>query len=137
MNKKFAILARKKAKGITITTDQTTQQQVGITLTFEGSGVDEIAFISNIDTNTLKKYGLTDANIKVNDVVLKIDKEYFRPTEVDLLVGDPSKAKKKLNWKPKYNLDALIEDMLTSDIKHFKKEEYLKKGGYKISKDID
>jgi len=55
---------------------------------------------------------------------------YFRPTEVDLLIGDPTKAKTKLNWEPEYDLKALVKDMVTSDIKIMQKEVYLKNGGY-------
>ena len=64
-------------------------------------------------------------------VVVEVDPHYFRPTEVDLLIGDPTKANKKLNWKPQYDLKGLIDDMMTSDIKLMKKEKYLKDGGYK------
>ena len=63
--------------------------------------------------------------------VLNVDPRYFRPTEVDLLVGDPSKAKSKLKWEPEYDLKALIKDMINSDIKLMTKEQYRQKGGYK------
>jgi len=64
--------------------------------------------------------------------VVKVDPAYFRPTEVDLLIGDPSKAKSKLGWKPEYDLDKLIEDMISSDLRLMKKEDYLREGGYEI-----
>jgi GDPmannose 4,6-dehydratase len=69
---------------------------------------------------------------QLNKEIIEVDQQYFRPTEVDLLIGDASKAKKKLGWSPKYNLDALIEDMILSDIKLFKKENYLKDGGFTV-----
>ena len=70
--------------------------------------------------------------IKENQPVIGVDPRYFRPTEVDLLIGDPSKSNKVLGWKPEFNLEALIADMMRSDIKLIKKESYLKEGGYKI-----
>ena len=61
--------------------------------------------------------------IKINDIVMSIDKNYYRPTEVDLLIGNPSKAQNKLNWKPKYNLDTLIDEMIKSDLNIIKNEK--------------
>ena len=61
---------------------------------------------------------------------MSIDPAYFRPTEVDLLIGDPSKAKEKLGWECQYNLTDLVKDMMQSDIKLMKKNQYLKNGGY-------
>jgi GDPmannose 4,6-dehydratase len=69
--------------------------------------------------------------INNSPVVLRIDKAYYRPTEVELLMGDPTKAKTKLGWKPKYDLQGLIEDMINSDLQVMKKERHLKDGGYK------
>ena len=62
-------------------------------------------------------------------MVVKVDHKYYRPTEVDLLIGDPSKAMTKLGWKPKYELSALVKEMVISDISLFKKELYIKKSG--------
>ena len=64
------------------------------------------------------------------EVVVRIDPRYFRPTEVDLLIGDPTKAKEKLGWQPEISLEELIDDMMKSDLKLFKKEKYLEEGGY-------
>jgi GDPmannose 4,6-dehydratase len=61
-----------------------------------------------------------------------VDPKYFRPTEVELLIGDATKAKEKLGWVPKYDLQALVEDMMSSDIKLMEKDQFLKEGGYKI-----
>jgi GDPmannose 4,6-dehydratase len=68
---------------------------------------------------------------KNNPTVVKVDRAYYRPTEVDLLLGNPSKAREKLGWIPKYDLDGLITDMVTSDLLLMKKEHFLKDGGYK------
>jgi GDPmannose 4,6-dehydratase len=66
----------------------------------------------------------------IGKCVVEVDPRYFRPTEVELLIGDPSKAKMKLGWEPKYDLDALVQDMMQSDLKLMKKEKYLREGGY-------
>ena len=68
--------------------------------------------------------------LKIGKTVLSVDPKYFRPTEVDLLIGDSSKAKKKLGWVPEIQLEELIEEMMISDINFFKKDKYLKEGGY-------
>ena len=68
--------------------------------------------------------------IAIGKEILAIDPRYFRPTEVELLIGDPTKAKTKLKWEPEYDLKALVKDMMQSDIKLMHKEVYLKKGGY-------
>jgi len=93
-------------------------EEVGVTLEFSGTGVDEIGVVK---TTSNPEY-----NFKVGQVVIKIDPTYFRPTEVDLLIGDNTKAKTKLGWKPKYTLPMLVKEMMQSDIALFKKEKYLK-----------
>ena len=71
-------------------------------------------------------------SIKLNAVIVKIDPNYFRPTEVDLLIGDPTKSKTKLGWEPKYNLQTLVEEMMAEDVKLFKKDIHLVKGGHSV-----
>jgi GDPmannose 4,6-dehydratase len=68
---------------------------------------------------------------------VSVDPRYFRPSEVDLLLGDPHKAKQKLGWAPKYNLHELIKEMVNSDLKEAKMEDYLQKGGYRSHKPFD
>ena len=97
---------------------------LGIELEFRGKGVDEEGIVSKVNNK--------EAKVKIGDVVLKIDPKYFRPTEVELLIGNPAKAKKELNWKLKYDLDALVKDMVNSDYELFKRDNYLKEGGHKI-----
>ncbi len=99
--------------------------RLGIELEFKGIGVDETGIVSKV-TNP-------DAKVKRGDVVLRIDPKYFRPTEVELLIGNPEKAKKDLNWKLKYDLDALVDDMIASDYKLFKRDQFLKEGGHKVN----
>ena len=98
--------------------------EVGIKLDFVGKGVDEKAFV--------KACNNPECQLTLGKEVLSVDPKYFRPTEVDLLIGDATKAKEKLGWVPEYDLQALVKDMMQSDIKLMKKEQYLKEGGYKI-----
>ena len=68
--------------------------------------------------------------LEIGKEVLAVDPKYFRPTEVDLLIGDPTKANEKLGWIPEYDLGDLVKDMMESDVKLMKKEQFLKEGGY-------
>ena len=68
--------------------------------------------------------------LEIGKEVLAIDPKYFRPTEVDLLIGDPTKAKEKLGWEPQIQLSELVKDMMSSDLKLMQKDKYLKEGGY-------
>jgi len=92
--------------------------EVGVTLEFKGEGVDEIA--------TVVSSANQDFAFKIGQVVVRIDPAYFRPTEVELLIGDNTKAKTKLGWTPKYTLDMLVKEMMESDLEIFKKEKHLK-----------
>jgi len=96
--------------------------EVGIEIEFRGSGVDEKGYIKSCSNSRYQ--------IPIGREVLAIDPKYFRPTEVDLLIGDPTKARTKLKWEPEYDLKALVKDMVESDIKLMHKEAYLKNGGY-------
>jgi len=89
--------------------------EVGIKIEWKGKGIDE----KGVNTATGK-------------TIVEIDSKYFRPSEVDLLVGDASKAKKKLGWEPKHSIDALVKEMVESDVKLFQKDKYLLEGGHKV-----
>ena len=110
--------------------------EIGLEVTFEKGGVDEIARLSGVDEKRFaEKVGesyLVNINKRMGEEVVGVDPQYFRPTEVEMLLGDASKAKQVLGWEPHYDLPRLIEDMMNSDIKLMKKESYLKQGGYKI-----
>ena len=97
-------------------------KEVGIELDFEGEGIDEKATVKSCSNS---KYQLA-----IGTEVLAVDPKYYRPTEVDLLIGDPSKAKNKLGWSAKHELKDLVSDMMQSDLKLMEKDGYLKKGGY-------
>ena len=96
----------------------------GIELEFKGEGVDEKAFVVSCSN--------PDYQVDVGSNVVSVDPKYFRPTEVDLLLGDPTKAETKLGWKREYRLEELVNDMMQSDLKLMTKDQYLKDGGYTI-----
>ena len=103
----------------------------GIELEFKGTGMDEKGYIKAINQARLKELNLTNMQVKVGDEVVAVDPKYFRPTEVDLLLGDPTKAETKLGWKREYRLEELVNDMMESDLKLMTKDVYLQEGGYK------
>jgi GDPmannose 4,6-dehydratase len=104
----------------------------GINLRFEGVGVDEKGIIDSFDEEKAKASGIDLTHLEINQEVVAVDPRYFRPTEVDLLLGDPTKAEQKLGWNREYNLQDLVDDMMQSDIKLMTKDQYLKDGGYQI-----
>lgn len=109
---------------------------LGIKISFEGEGLDEIARIVDIDKDKFcnivgEKY-YNNIKQRLGDIVVKVDKAYFRPTEVDLLLGDPSKAHRELGWSPTYDLAGIVEDMVSNDIKLMKQDAYLKDGGFNV-----
>lgn len=97
-------------------------EHIGVTLEFKGEGIDEVGIVTASDN---PEYAL-----EVGKEVVAVDEKYFRPTEVDLLIGDASKAYRKLGWEPKFKLKDLVDDMMESDIKLMKKDSYLRDGGY-------
>jgi GDPmannose 4,6-dehydratase len=105
---------------------QKSAKQLGITLQFEGEGVSEIARITQIDGNE-------SPGVKVGDVIVRIDPRYFRPTEVETLLGDPSKAKEKLGWVPEITLDEMVQEMVAYDLEQAKQHALLKKHGFQVN----
>lgn len=129
----YLMLQQDKPEDFVIATGETTSvrafiskafEHVGIGLEFSGEGVEEVARVLSCSN---EKY-----QVEPGTVVVKVDPRYFRPTEVDLLLGDAKKAREKLGWKPKNNLNMLIEDMMNADLKLFKRDKYLLEGGHKI-----
>lgn len=109
----------------------------GLDLEFSGEKEDETGKLVNINepvfNERIGKDYLEAMKLRMKDdpVLVRIDRNYYRPTEVDLLIGDSTKARTKLGWQPRYDLNGLIEDMITSDIQLMKKETHIKNGGYK------
>lgn len=129
----YLILQQDKPDDFVIATGVTTEVRdfvklsfefVGIDLKFEGQGVNEKAFVLKCNN--------PEYQIEIGKEVLSVDPAYFRPTEVELLIGDPSKAKRELNWEPEYDLQKLIDDMMEGDLKLMKKDKYLVDGGHAI-----
>lgn len=110
--------------------------EVGVEIVFRGEDVNEVALLNHIDENVfIEKVGVAymeSFKQRIGEEVAGVDPIYFRPTEVELLIGDSTKAQTILDWKPEYNLEDLIEDMMQNDIRLMKKESYLKEGGYNI-----
>lgn len=141
----YAILQQDEPSDYVIATGITTTirdfirmafEEIGVGIRFKREGIDEVAIIESIDEGLfVKKVGdayLENFKKRVGEEVVGVDPQYFRPTEVELLIGDATKARTRLGWEPEYSLAALIEDMMKNDIKLMKKESYLKEGGYKI-----
>ncbi len=137
----WLILQQEKAEDFVIATGVTTTVrefvrmafgELGISVEFSGKAEAEKGVIIDVDIERVKELGLDPDKIKLGQTIVKVDPSYYRPTEVDLLIGDPSKANTKLGWIPKYNLEMLVNEMVLSDLKLMKREEYLKKGGFDI-----
>lgn len=96
--------------------------EMGIELSFEGSEENEVAKVKSCSN---PKY-----QVPIGNIVLRIDPRYYRPTEVEILIGDPTKSNTKLGWKPEYDLVGLVKDMMSSDIRLMEKDKYLKEGGF-------
>lgn len=103
--------------------------EVGIEIEFNGDGVDE--------KGTVKNCSNADYQLSVGTEVVAVDPRYFRPTEVELLIGDPTKANTKLGWKPKYDLNSLVQEMVAADLDIFKREKLLHESGYKIKNQFE
>lgn len=112
--------------------------KIGIHLAFQGEGAEEVGVIDKIDATTFEQQvEMMPDHLSIGKTVVKVDPFYFRPTEVEILVGDASKAKEKLGWEPKYTLDQLIDEMVVGDLHLMKKEQYLKAGGFNITPQIE
>ncbi|MBX7205046.1 MAG: GDP-mannose 4,6-dehydratase [Bacteroidia bacterium] len=136
----YLILQQPKAEDFVIATGITTPvrefvrmsfEDVGVKIEFKGEGEKETGFVAGIDKERMAFLQLNPSLLPVGKEVVCVDPRYFRPTEVELLIGDATKAREKLNWKPKYDLKALVNDMMKGDLKMVKKDKYLRDGGYK------
>ena len=109
--------------------------EIGLIIAFKGEDKDEKGYIDSIDEAKFTEWvgaDFLDIVRAIKVPVIEVDANYFRPTEVDLLIGDATKSRTKLDWIPEYDLKALVEDMMRSDVKLMKKETYLKEGGFKV-----
>jgi len=129
----YLILQQEKPEDFVIATGITTHvrdfvrmafAELGIVVEFKGEGVDEKGYIVSCSN--------PDYQVEIGKQVVAVDPKYFRPTEVDLLIGDPTKCNEKLGWKPKYDLKALVSEMVVADVELFQREKLLKASGYSI-----
>jgi GDPmannose 4,6-dehydratase len=129
----WLILQQEKPEDYVIATGVTTPvrdfvrmafAEVGVELEFKGKGENEIGVV--------KACKNAEYRLEIGKEVIAVDKKYYRPTEVDLLIGDPTKAQTQLGWKPKYDLPALVKEMVDNDVELFKKEKLLQQSGYYV-----
>ncbi|BAU55393.1 GDP-mannose 4,6-dehydratase [Mucilaginibacter gotjawali] len=134
----YLILQQEVAEDFVIATGITTKvrefvrlsfAEVGITIEFKGSGAEERGYIVSCAS--------PDYQLEIGKEVIAVDPAYFRPTEVELLIGDPTKSNTKLGWKPKYDLAALVEEMVAADLELFRRERLLKDSGYYIKNQFE
>lgn len=138
----YLILQQEVSEDLVIATGVTTRVRefirmtfafLGVEVVFTGSEENEVGTIASVDSKRLAELGIVEGeHLKPGTIVLKIDPRYYRPTEVELLIGDPTKSQQKLGWKPKHTLETLIEDMASSDLKLFQKDQLLLKEGFGI-----
>ncbi len=142
----YLILQQEQADDYVIATGITTTirdfvrkagAEAGLEIQFKGEGTDEQGYIAAVDEKVfIDKVGAGHLDRIKNlaqqkSAIVKVDPAYFRPTEVDLLIGDPTKAKTKLGWEPEYDLNGLVKDMMHSDIQLMQKDAWLHEGGYR------
>jgi len=136
----WLMLQQDKAEDFVIATGVTTTVrdfirmafgELGIEVEFSGKDENERGVIIDIDQQKIEELGLNADALKFGQTIIKIDPRYFRPTEVELLIGDATRAREKLGWQPKYDLPALVNDMVLADLHVVKKDDYLKKGGFR------
>jgi len=99
---------------------------LGIMLKFEGKGIDEVAIVDAVKGNNAP-------SLKKGDIIVKVDPRYFRPAEVETLLGDASKAKQKLGWQLEVSFDEMIDEMVSYDLDQAKRHALLKDNGYEVS----
>lgn len=138
----YLILQQEKSEDFVIATGVTTRVRefirktfafLGVELEFSGKSQDETASIASVDKARLQELGIPfGGHLSAGTVIMRIDPRYYRPTEVELLIGDPTKSKTVLGWKPKYTLDMLVEEMAVSDLRLFQKDRLLIKEGFGV-----
>jgi GDPmannose 4,6-dehydratase len=130
----WMILQADEAEDWVIATGKTTSvrdfigmafDKVGIEIEFKGVGLDEKGFVSACSDERFQ--------VAIGTQIIAVDSNYFRPTEVELLIGDATKAREKLGWVPEYQLEELVSEMMAHDMRLMEKEKYLQKGGFRIN----
>lgn len=149
----WLILQQDKPEDFVIATGKTTKvrdfvqmafEHVGFTIRWEGEGINEVGILDSVDeqkydaaTGQLSNLSTSPSSKLLGQVLVKVDPAYFRPTEVDLLLGDPTKSNTQLGWTPEYDLAGLVEDMMISDIKLIQKDLHLVEGGHEVFRQVE
>jgi GDPmannose 4,6-dehydratase len=105
-------------------------QELGITLRFEGQGTDEVAVVDKIE-------GDRCTSLRVGQTIVRVDPRYFRPTEVETLLGDPTKAKQKLGWVPEFTAQEMCHEMVAADLQEARSHALLKASGYQVNISVE
>lgn len=135
----YKILQHNTADDFVLATNKTTTVRdfvkvafrfVGVEISFSGNDELEQGRVESINSYRMTELNINSSQLKAGDVVLKVDPKYFRPTEVELLIGDPTKANDELGWKSRHSLEDLINDMMLSDLNKVKEDVYLRAGGF-------
>lgn len=131
----YLILQQEKPDDYVIATGETTSvrdflvrsfKHVGVNIAFKGKGVDEVGYVDSVESV------VEECKLRPGDEIVAIDPRYFRPTEVDLLLGDPAKSKKILGWQPRYDVNQLLQEMVDADLSLMRRESHLKQGGFTV-----
>ena len=110
-------------------------REVGIEVDFRGTGVDEKGYVASVDMSRMPVN--TNMRLPIGHELVGVDPRYFRPTEVELLIGDPTKAKTTLGWEPRYDLAAMVGEMVQADLKLFQQDQLLKAAGFQIKNEFE
>jgi len=134
----WLMLQQEQPEDFVIATGKTTKvrdftrmafREIGVELEFRGQGKDEKGIVASIDN--------PEVPLKPGQEIVCVDPSYFRPTEVDLLIGDPSKARQKLGWEPRHTLEEMIHEMVNSDLQLFRRDQVLKREGFEIKNEFE
>jgi GDPmannose 4,6-dehydratase len=129
----WLILQQEKPEDYVIATGVTTPVRDFVRMAFAEVGIEvEFKGKEESETGVVKACNNPEFQIEIGKTVIAVDKKYYRPTEVELLIGDPTKAQTQLGWKPKYDLPALVKEMVSNDVELFKKEKLLQQSGYYV-----
>lgn len=138
----WLMLQQEEPEDFVIATGKTTEvreflrmafTEIGVCLEFRGEGFDEKAYVSAIDHEIFaENVGMGPEHVKLGQLVVEVEAIYFRPTEVEVLIGDASKARAKLGWSPRHGLDDLVKEMMASDMELFRRDKLLQSHGLKV-----
>jgi GDPmannose 4,6-dehydratase len=101
--------------------------ELGMTLRWQGAGVDETGIIDTVDSSKVSE---SESPLKPGDTIVRVDSRYFRPTEVETLLGDPSKAKTRLGWEPRVDFEGLVQEMVREDLMHAERDKLCDREGF-------